>query len=89
VGSDSYGRQLPAAYLNAGTSSFTDFVTAAAPELLPSAGTSGGTAVGTVVRDLPHGTTIVAAAFYGGVVMAGDSRPHDLAARHPEGVPKR
>ncbi len=74
MGSDSYGRQLPAAYLNAGTSSFADFLTAAAPELLPSGGTSGAGVSGSAVRDLPHGTTIVAAAFDGGVVMAGDRR---------------
>jgi proteasome beta subunit len=75
VGSDSYGRQLPAAYLSAGTSSFADFLTAAAPELLlPSGRTSGAGVSGSAVRDLPHGTTIVAAAFDGGVVMAGDRR---------------
>ena len=79
MGSDSYGRQLPAAYLSAGTSSFADFLTAAAPELLPSgrasgAGVSGAGVSGSAVRDLPHGTTIVAAAFDGGVVMAGDRR---------------
>jgi proteasome beta subunit len=73
VGSDSYGRQLPAAYLQAGTSSFTDFLTGAAPDLLPGAAASGraGTAM---MPDVPHGTTIVAAAFDGGVVMAGDRR---------------
>jgi proteasome beta subunit len=74
VGSDSFGRQLPAAYLNAGTSSFTDFLTAAAPELLPAGGAPGGAAAGPVVRDLPHGTTIVAAVCDGGVIMAGDRR---------------
>jgi proteasome beta subunit len=63
---------MPAAYLSAGTSSFTDLLTAAAPQLLPGAGTvavSGGLAA-----SLPHGTTIVAATFAGGVVMAGDRR---------------
>jgi proteasome beta subunit len=74
VGPDSFGRQLPAAYLSAGNSSFADFLTAAAPELLPSGGTPGVGVSGSVVRDLPHGTTIVAAAFDGGVVMAGDRR---------------
>ncbi len=74
MGSDSYGRQLPAAYLSAGTSSFADFLTAAAPELLPSGRASGAGVSGSAVRDLPHGTTIVAAAFDGGVVMAGDRR---------------
>jgi proteasome beta subunit len=74
VGSDSYGRQLPAAYLSAGTSSFTDFLTAAAPELLPTDSGHGSAAAAAIMRDLPHGTTIVAAEFDGGVVMAGDRR---------------
>ena len=81
MGSDSYGRQLPggqlpAAYLSAGTSSFTDFLASAAPGLLPAAGAaaSPGPDSGSVLRDLPHGTTIVAAEFDGGAVMAGDRR---------------
>ena len=54
-----------------GTSSFADFLGAQAPDLLPSrravpAGNAGDLA--------PHGTTIVAATFTGGVVMAGDRR---------------
>jgi proteasome beta subunit len=74
----------------AGSSSFSDFLAAAAPELLPgragtgSAGTGfSGTGLSGAVQagggggagqDLPHGTTIVAAVFDGGVVMAGDRR---------------
>ncbi|PKW18907.1 proteasome subunit beta [Saccharopolyspora spinosa] len=63
------GQALPAAYLTPGSSSFTDFLRATAPELLP-----GGRAVpeGTVLA--PHGTTIVAVAFRGGVLLAGDRR---------------
>jgi proteasome beta subunit len=49
-----------------GSSSFTEFLSAAAPDLLPNG--LGGSALA------PHGTTIVAAAFDGGVVMAGDRR---------------
>jgi proteasome beta subunit len=49
-----------------GSSSFTEFLSAAAPSLLPAAGG--------VPPFAPHGTTIVAAAFAGGVVMAGDRR---------------
>jgi proteasome beta subunit len=49
-----------------GSSSFTEFLSAAAPDLLPGRGTTDALA--------PHGTTIVAAAFAGGVVMAGDRR---------------
>ena len=75
MGTDAFGRlpgrQLPPAYLGAGTSSFADFLAAAAPDLLPS---SAGGAAGTLTGDLPHGTTIVAVTFDGGVVMAGDRR---------------
>jgi len=79
VGPDSYGRWLPGAYLSAGTSSFTDFLSVAAPELLPQAAAaaavrSGGPAPSPLAADLAHGTTIVAAACEGGVVMAGDRR---------------
>ena len=49
-----------------GSSSFTEFLAAAAPDLMPSAPAPGAVA--------PHGTTIVAAVFDGGVVMAGDRR---------------
>jgi len=54
-----------------GSASFSEFLAAQAPEMLPSrravpAGNAGDLA--------PHGTTIVAATFTGGVVMAGDRR---------------
>ena len=63
--------RLPAAYLAPGTSSFADFLSEQAPDLLPARravpqGDAGDLA--------PHGTTIVAATFPGGVVMAGDRR---------------
>jgi proteasome beta subunit len=62
--------RLPAAFLAAGTSSFTEFVGAHAPHLLPSrrplpAGSA---------FEAPHGTTIATVTFDGGVVMAGDRR---------------
>jgi len=69
---DTDAKLMAASYLTARTSSFSDFLTAAAPELLP--GARGLNLHGDVARDLPHGTTIVAAAFSGGVVMAGDRR---------------
>jgi proteasome beta subunit len=78
VGSEWQGRWQPGAYLTSGTSSFTDFLAAAAPELLPGSAVApapdgpGGTAA--AVLDVPHGTTIVAAACDGGIVMAGDRR---------------
>jgi proteasome beta subunit len=49
-----------------GSSSFTEFLAAAAPDLLP------GRIMDTSA--VPHGTTIVSATFAGGVVMAGDRR---------------
>jgi proteasome beta subunit len=63
---------MTASYLSAGTSSFSDFLTSTAPELLPGAGRV--SVPSGAARDLPHATTIVAAAFNGGVVMAGDRR---------------
>jgi proteasome beta subunit len=63
--------RLPAAYLAPGTSSFTDFLAVQAPDLLP----AHRAVPGTQAQDLaPHGTTIVAATFPGGVIMAGDRR---------------
>ncbi len=64
-------RGLPAAYLTTGSSSFAEFLSAQAPELLPGRRTPPATAVTT---EVPHGTTIVAATYDGGVVMAGDRR---------------
>jgi proteasome beta subunit len=74
-------RWQASAFLAAGSSSFTDFLTMAAPELLPSAmhgdnftpSASAGSGAG-AAADLPHGTTIVTAVCQGGVVMAGDRR---------------
>jgi proteasome beta subunit len=63
--------RLPAAYLRPGSSSFTDFLGEQAPDLLPGRRTP--PQVG-VHLDVPHGTTIVAATFVGGVIMAGDRR---------------
>lgn len=72
VGYDPAARLTTAAFMTAGTSSFADFLTTIAPELLP--GASGVDVPAGVAASLPHGTTIVAAAFTGGVVMAGDRR---------------
>ncbi|HEY2127952.1 MAG TPA: proteasome subunit beta [Streptosporangiaceae bacterium] len=58
--------------LNAGTSSFADLVASCAPDLLPGAAVTVPDAA--AAAQLPHGTTIVAARFADGVVMAGDRR---------------
>src|SRR6476659_1822528 len=63
--------RLPAAYLMPGTSSFSDFLSEQAPDLLPSRRAVPQGHAGDLA---PHGTTIVAATFPGGVVMAGDRR---------------
>jgi proteasome beta subunit len=84
VGADSYGRGAFGPYLGAGTSSFTDFLATAAPGLLPqgsrmpedvtAVSPADGAARSSFAASVPHGTTIVAAACEGGVVMAGDRR---------------
>ncbi len=66
------GRWQAAAFLAAGSSSFADFLSMAAPELLPR--TLPGDGVPGGAAGLPHGTTIVTAVCDGGVVMAGDRR---------------
>ncbi|OMI37184.1 proteasome subunit beta [Streptomyces sparsogenes] len=63
--------RLPAAFLTPGSSSFMDFLGAHQPELLP--GNRPLPAVQGAI-EAPHGTTIVAATFPGGVVLAGDRR---------------
>ena len=63
--------RLPSAFLTPGTSSFAEFVGAVSPELLPSRRVL---PPGSAADLAPHATTIVAATFPGGVVMAGDRR---------------
>jgi proteasome beta subunit len=63
--------RLPAAYLRPGSSSFAEFVSEQAPQLLPARRSLPD---GSAADLTPHGTTIVAATFPGGVVMAGDRR---------------
>nr|WP_224281062.1 proteasome subunit beta [Streptomyces sp. LS1784] len=62
--------RLPAAFLTPGSSSFIDFLAEHKPELVPG---RRGLPEGAVI-EAPHGTTIVAAVFDGGVVIAGDRR---------------
>ena len=63
---DFSGPALPGAYFSSATSSFTDFLRAQAPELLP------GRRVPANAANLgvPHGTTIVALTYAGGVLIA-------------------
>ncbi|KRC90153.1 proteasome subunit beta [Terrabacter sp. Root85] len=63
-------RRLDDAFLSAGSSSFSEFVSAYRPELLP----SGRRLPSGASIEAPHGTTIVSLLFDGGVVMAGDRR---------------
>ena len=68
----------PGAFMTARVPSFTDFLASYAPELLPGGRGLGslpaGAAASDVIKDLPHATTIVAAACDRGVVVAGDRR---------------
>ena len=63
--------RLSGAFLAPGTASFVEFLTAQSPELLPS---RRALPPGSAAELAPHGTTIVAASFPGGVIMAGDRR---------------
>jgi proteasome beta subunit len=71
VSSTSNSASLPQAFLTTGSSSFVDFLSEHAPDLVP-----GGqhTSPGSGSLEAPHGTTIVAASFPHGVVIAGDRR---------------
>lgn len=66
---DPSGR-LPAAYFAPGSSSFTEFLQAYAPTLIPDSTH----APSSVQVDAPHGTTIVSLTYNGGVLVAGDRR---------------
>ena len=61
---------LPEGFRAVGGSSFADFLAGQHPEMLPGARSAGAGELAGVT----HGTTIVAATFDGGVVMAGDRR---------------
>jgi proteasome beta subunit len=70
AGFDRFGRQ-PAFSASAGTSSFTDYLSTAAPELLPGRRPLPS---GQVAGPAPHATTIITLSYADGVVMAGDRR---------------
>jgi proteasome beta subunit len=72
VNESSTGRNgFPSPYLDRVGSSFTDFLATTAPELLPGRRPVPTLPVGDIA---PHGTTIVAVAYEGGVLMGGDRR---------------
>ncbi|TKJ32008.1 proteasome subunit beta [Blastococcus sp. CCUG 61487] len=62
---------FPPAYLDRVGSSFTDFLSSTAPDLLPGRRPIPTMPVGELA---PHGTTIVAVTYDGGVLMGGDRR---------------
>jgi proteasome beta subunit len=70
AGLDPFGR-LPAVFTAPATSSFVDFLSRTAPELLPGRRPL---PPGYPADVAPHATTIVALSFAGGVVLAGDRR---------------
>jgi proteasome beta subunit len=77
---------LSTAFTAAGTSSFTQFLSSVAPDLLPGRRPL---PPGTAANIAPHGTTIVALGCADGVVMAGDRRAtagHMIANRDLEKV---
>ncbi|GAA4067535.1 MULTISPECIES: proteasome subunit beta [Actinomadura] len=77
---------LPPEFFEAGSASFVDFLRVHSPDLLPvnRVGRDGGT-----LPDLPHGTTVLALVYDGGVMMAGDrraTRGHEIAYRELDKV---
>jgi proteasome beta subunit len=63
---------LPSAFFTPGNSSFSDFLSAHAPELLPGSRAQG--TLSPAIVEAPHGTTIVAITHTTGVILAGDRR---------------
>jgi proteasome beta subunit len=63
---------LPSAFFSPGNSSFSDFLSQHAPELLP--GKRAQATLTTSSVEAPHGTTIVAITHTTGVILAGDRR---------------
>jgi proteasome beta subunit len=77
------GRRPAGSFTDRQASSFAEFLASHSPDLLPgrvpaapvvSGPAAGSAGDGSVLRDLPHATTIVAATCHQGVVLAGDRR---------------
>ena len=66
------GTTLPPAFFQPGSSSFSDFLSSHAPDLLP--GKRAQLMAGATPIEAPHGTTIVAVTHATGVILAGDRR---------------
>lgn len=65
----------PSTWPSPDLSSFSDYLRRQAPELLPNVGLPGGAQADAKPGDaMPHGTTIVALKYPGGVLIAGDRR---------------
>ena len=71
AGTEGHRWRLSGHFTAPGTSSFVEFLRDAAPELLPG---NRPLPPGSVADMAPHGTTVIAATFNGGVIMAGDRR---------------
>jgi proteasome beta subunit len=71
VGPDRTGGRLPGFYTTPGVSSFTEFLSATAPEMLPG---HRPLPPGSAAEIAPHATTIAAVTYADGVLMAGDRR---------------
>jgi proteasome beta subunit len=67
-------RMRPMSFMDRQTSSFADFLASYSPDLLPGRVPAAQAADSQALRDLPHGTTIVAVVSRHGVVLAGDRR---------------
>lgn len=82
---------FPPPFLTSTTSSFAEFAAQAAPHVLPARRLEGIVSADAAVTAglAPHGTTIVALTYSGGVLMAGDRRAtvgHTIASRTIEKV---
>jgi proteasome beta subunit len=74
-GSPDRSGRLPAAFLTPGSSSFTEFLASQTGQLLPAnRPLPTGALSAEMLPAIPHGTTILALTFDGGVLMAGDRR---------------
>ncbi|MDQ2851831.1 MAG: proteasome subunit beta [Actinomycetota bacterium] len=81
---DRSGPGFPDAFLRSGSASFTEFAGEYAPHLIPGLRGPVGLSAAGGSLEAPHGTTILAVAYTGGVLLAGDRRATmgNLIANH-------